>query len=1046
MSMSAPFIHRPVATTLVMLGILLFGVIAYRQLPVSDLPNVDYPVITVRANLPGAGPETMASAVATPLEKRFSTIAGLDQMTSVSSLGSTNITLQFTLDRDIDMAAQDVQAQIAQTQRQLPQGILPPSYQKSNPADSPILFLALTSDQLPLPMLDEYAQNFLAQRISTVSGVAQVNVFGSQKYAVRAQLDPQALASRRVGLEQVADAIGSGNVNLPTGVLWGPEKALTIRSDGQLQNAKEFRTLVITTRDGAPVRLGDLGAIVDDVESNRQASWFNGRRGIVLAIQKQPGTNTVAVADAVHDLVARLRPQIPSTVHLEVLNDRSVSIRHSVTDVQMTLIIALVLVVIVIFLFLRNLSATLIPSLALPFSIVGTFAVMKPLGFSLDNLSLMALTLAVGFVVDDAIVMLENIVRHIEMGKRPMQAALDGSREIGFTILSMTISLVAVFIPVMFMGGLLGRLFHEFAIVIGVAILVSGFVSLTLTPVLCSRFLKSERDKRHGRFYQVVENGFQRTLHFYENSLAWVMNHRRVALVFSLAILLGTAGLFMLVPKGFIPSEDIGQITGTTETAEGTSFESMVRHQQAVAAIVQKDPNVAGFMSSIGGGPGGGSGNQGRLNIRLKPRHERSLSADQLIRQLTPKLNTVPGMRVFLQNPPPVRIGSRSAKSQYQFTLQGTDIPSLYDNATRLEARLRNVPALDNVTSDLQIKNPEVRVDIDRERAAQLGVTPERIQETLYYAYGSRQVSTIFTPDNQYAVIMELAPQYQRDAAALGLLTVRSNSGEQVPIGSVARLSSGLGALSVNHAGQVPAVTMSFDLKPGVGLSDGVVAVQAAARQTLTSDISTNFAGTAQAFQASQQGLALLLIIAVLVIYLVLGVLYESFIHPLTILSGLPFAGFGALLTLFAFRTELSVYAFVGVILLVGLVKKNAIMMIDFALDAERNEGKEPREAILAAASVRFRPIMMTTMAALVGTLPIALGWGAGAESRRPLGLAVVGGLAFSQIVTLYVTPVFYTYLDDFQRRFRRKPVAPRHAGRVESLEVPRPAEVAKRG
>ena len=1046
MSISGPFIHRPVATTLVMLGILLFGVLAYRELPVSDLPNVDYPVVTVRANLPGAGPETMASAVATPLEKRFSTIAGLDQMTSVSSLGSTNITLQFALDRDIDMAAQDVQAQIAQTQRQLPQGILPPSYQKSNPADSPILFLALTSDQLPLQMLDEYAQSFLAQRISTVSGVAQVNIYGSQKYAVRVLLDPQALASRGVGIEQVAGAIGSGNVNLPTGVLWGPEKALTIRSDGQLENAKEFKTLVITTRDGAPVRLGDLGRVIDDTESNRQASWFNGRRGIVLAVQKQPGTNTVAVADAVHDLVARLRPQIPSTVRLEVLNDRSVSIRHSVADVQMTLLVALVLVVIVIFLFLRNVSATLIPSLALPFSIVGTFAVMKPMGFSLDNLSLMALTLAVGFVVDDAIVMLENIVRHMEMGKRPMQAALDGAREIGFTILSMTLSLVAVFIPVMFMGGLLGRLFHEFAVVIGVAILVSGFVSLTLTPMLCSRFLSSERDKRHGRFYQATEAAYQRMLRFYQITLAWVMNRRRVALVFSLAILVGTAGLFMLVPKGFIPSEDIGQITGTTETAEGTSFESMVRHQQAVAAIVQQDPNVAGFMSSVGGGPGGGSGNQGRLNIRLKPRHERHLSADQVIRQLTPKLNAVPGIRVFLQNPPPVRIGSRFGKSQYQFTLQGTDIRSLYDNATRLEERLRSVPALDNVTSDLQIKNPEVRVDIDRERAAALGVTPERIQETLYYAYGSRQVSTIFTPDNQYAVIMELAPQFQRDAAALGLLTVRSNSGQQVPISAVAKLSNGLGALTVNHAGQVPAVTMSFDLKPGVGLSEGVAAVQAAARQTLTSDINTNFAGTAQAFQASQQGLALLLIIAVLVIYLVLGVLYESFIHPLTILSGLPFAGFGALLTLFVFRTELSVYAFVGVIMLVGLVKKNAIMMIDFALDAERKEGKEPAAAILEACSIRFRPIMMTTMAALVGTLPIALGWGAGAESRRPLGLAVVGGLAFSQIVTLYVTPVFYTYLDDFQRRFGRKPTAPRHAGRGEGVEMPRPAEAVTRG
>ena len=1045
MNISGPFIHRPVATTLVMLGILLFGALAYRALPVSDLPNVDYPVINVRANLPGASPETMASAVATPLEKQFTTIAGLDAMTSSSTLGSTNITLQFTLERDIDTAAQDVQAAIAQTLRQLPQGIIPPSYQKSNPADSPILYLALTSDQLPLSTLDEYAQSFLAQRISTVAGVAQVNVFGSQKYAVRVQVDPQALASRGVGIDQVADAIGSGNVNLPTGVLWGPDKALTIRSDGQLESAKEFRSLVVATRGGAPVRLGDLGQVVDGVEATRAASWFNGNRGIVLAIQRQPGTNTVAVADRVHELVARLRPQMPASVQLETLNDRSVSIRKSVTDVQATLVVALVLVVIVIFLFLRNLSATLIPSLALPFSLVGTFAVMKPLGFSLDNLSLMALTLAVGFVVDDAIVMLENIVRHLEMGKRPMQAALDGAKEIGFTILSMTLSLVAVFIPVLFMGGLLGRLFHEFAVVIGVAILVSGFVSLTLTPMLCSRFLTSGRDRSHGRFYEASEAAFQRTLRFYENSLAWVMNRRRVALLFSLAILAGTAVLFTLVPKGFIPSEDIDQITGTTETAEGTSFESMVRHQQAVAAIVSKDPNIAGFMSSIGGGPGGGSISQGRLVLRLKPRHERKLSADQLIRSLTPRLNAVPGIRVFLQNPPPVRIGSRQAKSQYQYTLQGSDIASLYENASKLEARLKTEPLLDNVTSDLQIRNPEVRVDIDRERAAALGVTPERIQEALYYAYGSRQVSTIFTPNNQYAVILELSPQFQRDLSALRLMTVRSSSGSLVPIGSVAKLSTGLGALSVNHAGQVPAVTLSFDLKPGAGLSAGVSAVQAASRQTLSSDVATNFAGTAQAFQSSQQGLALLLLIAVLVIYLVLGVLYESFIHPLTILSGLPFAGFGALLTLFVFRTELSVYAFVGVILLVGLVKKNAIMMIDFALDAERSDGKTPREAILQACSIRFRPIMMTTMAALAGTLPIALGLGAGAESRRPLGLAVVGGLAFSQIVTLYVTPVFYTYLDEFQRRFQRKPTAPRHAGRGEGAEAAKSIEAGAR-
>ena len=1043
---STPFIHRPIATTLVMLGILLFGVIAYRQLPVSDLPNVDYPVINVRASLPGGSPETMAAAVATPLEKQFSTIAGLDVMTSSSSLGSTNITLQFTLERDIDAAAQDVQAAIAQTLRQLPQGMLPPSYQKSNPADSPILYLALTSDQLPLSRLDEYAETFLAQHISTVAGVAQVNVFGSQKYAVRVQLDPQALAARGVGIDQAAGAIGSGNVNLPTGVLWGPDKALTIRSDGQLENAKEFRSLVVATRDGAPVRLGDLGEVVDGVEATRAASWFNGKRAIVLAIQRQPGTNTVAVAAAVHALVDKLRPQMPSSVSLETLNDRSVSIRHSVSDVQMTLLVALVLVVLVIFLFLRNLSATLIPSLALPFSIVGTFAVMKPMGFSLDNLSLMALTLAVGFVVDDAIVMLENIVRHMEMGKRPMQAALDGAREIGFTILSMTLSLVAVFIPVLFMGGLLGRLFHEFAVVIGVAILVSGFVSLTLTPMMCSRFLRPGRDRRHGRLYEAIESAFQRTLHFYERTLAWVMRRRRVAVLFSIGILAGTAALYLLVPKGFIPSEDIDQITATTETAEGTSFDAMVAHQRAVAALVQKDPNIAGFMSSIGGGGGTTSLNQGRLVLRLKPRRQRRLSADELIRALQPKLNAIPGIRVYLQNPPPVRIGSRSAKSQYQYTLQGTDIASLQDNASRLEAKLKTEPLLDNVTSDLQIKNPEVRVDVDRERAAALAVTPEQIQQALYYAYGSRQVSTIFTPDNQYSVIMEVLPQYQFDVSALRLLSVRSSTGQLVPIGAVSRLSTGLGALSVNHAGQIPAATISFDVKPGVGLSEAVARVQAVARATLSSDISTNFAGTAQAFQDSQKGLALLLLIAVLVIYLVLGVLYESFIHPLTILSGLPFAGFGALLTLFLFRAELSVYAFVGVILLVGLVKKNAIMMIDFALDAERNEGLPPAEAIQKACSIRFRPIMMTTMAALVGTLPIALGWGAGAESRRPLGLAVVGGLAFSQIVTLYVTPVFYTYLDDFQRRLGRKPSAPRHVGRGEASETPKPIEVPARG
>jgi HAE1 family hydrophobic/amphiphilic exporter-1 len=670
---------------------------------------------------------------------------------------------------------------------------------------------------------------------------------------------------------------------------------------------------------------------------------------------------------------------------------------------------------------------------------------MSRMGLSLDNLSLMALTLSVGFVVDDAIVMLENIVRHVEMGKRPMQAALDGSREIGFTILSMTLSLVAVFIPVLFMGGLLGRLFNEFAVVISVAILVSGFVSLTLTPMMCSRFLGASKHAAHGRFYEAAENVFQGALRFYQRTLAWVMDHRRLAMVFSLAILVGTVVLFQFAPKDFIPSEDIDQISATTETVEGTSFDAMARHQQQVAAIISQDPNVDGFMSAVGGGGPTSGTNQGRMFLRLKPRSQRALSADQVIQELSPKLSRVPGVRVYLQNPPPVRVGARFAKSQYQYTLQGTDLASLSANAAKLEQKLKDLPAIDNVTSDLQIKNPEVRVELDRDRAAALGVSPEQIEDALYDAYGSRQVSTILTPTNQYWVILEVQPRFQRDPAALALLSVRSSNGQLVPIGAIAKLSSSVGPLSVNHAGQLPAVTLSFDVKPGFGLSDAVAQVTAAARGTLSSDITTNFAGTAQAFQSSQQGLALLLLIAVLVIYLVLGVLYESFIHPLTILSGLPFAGFGALLTLMIFRVSVSVYAFVGIIMLVGLVKKNAIMMIDFALVAERTEGKSPRDAILEACSIRFRPIMMTTMAALMGTLPIALGLGAGAESRRPLGLAVVGGLAFSQIVTLYVTPVFYTYLDAFQARFRRHPRTPRQSTR--SPREPREAhEIAARG
>ena len=1015
MNISALFIRRPVMTTLVMLGILMFGLMAYRLLPVSNLPNVDFPTIQVNASLPGASPETMASAVATPLEKQFSTIAGVDQMTSSSSLGNTNITLQFTLDRSIDAAAQDVQAAISKTLRQLPTGIVPPSYQKVNPADQPIIYYAMSSNTLSLPELDEYAETFIAQRLSTVSGVAQVNVYGAAKYAVRIQLDPKALATRTIGIDEVADGVAAGNVNLPTGILWGPHRAYTVQANGQLRSAAEFGPLIVTYRNGAPVRLQDLGRVLDDVQDNKSAAWFNGSRAIVLAVQRQPGANTVDVAGRVRTVMASLRQLLPASVDLQLRSDRSESIRASLTDVKFTLFLTLALVVLVIFLFLRNLSATIIPSLALPFSLVGTFAVMYALDYSLDNLSMMALTLSVGFVVDDAIVMLENIVRHMEKGTPPLEAAFTGAREVGFTILSMTLSLAAVFIPVLFMGGIIGRLFHEFAVTIGASILVSGVVSLTLTPMLCSRFLQPPREAQHGRFYEASERVYERVLHAYENSLGWVMERRPAALGFSVLILVATVVLFVVVPKGFLPSEDNSQIFGTTETVQGTSFDDLVQHQQQVMAVLQQDPNVDATMSFLGGG----QINQGRVFMQLKPRSQRDMSVDQLIRYFNRKLAGIPGIQVFLQNPPPIQIGGRRTKSLYQFTLQSPDT-ALYDYSSRLLTQLQKVPSLINVTSDLQISNPQATVTINRDRAAALGVTAEQIEEALYNAYGSRQVSTIYTSTNQYWVVMELLPEYQRDLSALSLLYIRSRSGPLVPLASLATLSSSAGPLTVNHAGQLPAVTISFDLREGVAIGTAVAEVQRVARQLLPASITTSFAGTAQAFQSSQTGLLALLILAVLVIYMVLGILYESFIHPLTILSALPFAGFGALLTLLIFRVDLSVYAFVGVIMLVGLVKKNGIMMIDFALEAQRNEGKSAHDAILQACSIRFRPIMMTTMAALMGTLPIALGVGVGSESRRPLGIAVVGGLAFSQFITLYVTPVIYTYLDALQQRLGR--------------------------
>ena len=1015
------FIRRPVMTTLVMLGILLFGIISYRLLPVSDLPNVDFPTILVSASFPGASPETMASAVATPLERQFSTIAGIDSMNSTSSLGNTQITLQFNLSRNIDAAAQDVQAAISKALGRLPPDLpTPPSYQKVNPADQPILYLSLSSPTLPLSTVDEYAETFISQRISMISGVAQVQVFGSQKYAVRAQLDPKALAARSIGIDEVANAIRQGNVNLPTGTLDGTHQAFTLEASGQLMDAAAYRPLIVTYRNGSPVRLQDLGRVIDSVENDKIASWYNNTRAIVLAIQRQPGTNTVEVVDSIKELIPHFRTLIPASVNLDILYDRSVSIRDSVNDVKITLLIALCLVVLVIFLFLRNVSATLIPSLALPMSIIGTFTVMYLLGFTVDNLSLMALTLSVGFVVDDAIVVLENIVRHMEMGEDVLEAALNGSREIGFTIVSMTLSLAAVFIPVLFMGGILGRLLHEFAVTIGMAVLVSGFVSLTLTPMLSSRFLRPPSAIKHGRLYAVSERFFKGMLHVYEWSLQRVLTHRLTTLVIAGLLLLATGYLFMLMPKGFLPSEDTDQIFGFTEAAQGISFEAMVRHQRALAALVQQEPNVDSFMSSVGSFSGGAS-NTGRIFIRLKPRSQRHLSVDEIIQELRPKLATLPGIRVFMQNLPPIRIGGQLTKSLYQFSLQSPDTDELYRYATLLESKLREVRDLQDVTSDLQIKNPHVNIEIDRDKASALGVSAQQVEDALFTAYASRQISTILTPNNEYQVIVELEPQYQKDPSVLPLLYIRSSSGQLVPLDAVGSLTPSLGPLTVNHLGQIPSVTLSFNLRPGVSLGDAIAVVDKLSRATLPATITTSFQGTAQAFQASEQGLWLLLAMTILIIYIVLGILYESFIHPVTILSGLPSAAFGALLTLKLFGMDLNLYAFVGVIMLIGIVKKNAIMMIDFALEAERKEGRRPAEAIYQGCLIRFRPIMMTTMAALMGTLPIALGFGAGAESRRPLGLCVVGGLLFSQLITLYITPVIYIYLDLFQEKISRR-------------------------
>ncbi|MBT2115714.1 efflux RND transporter permease subunit [Dyella sp. LX-66] len=1027
MSLPELCIRRPVMTTLLMAALLVFGIAAYPRLAVNELPNVDFPTISISASLPGASPETMASAVATPLESQLSTIAGISSMSSTSALGSTSITLTFELDRSIDGAAQDVQSAISAALRQLPKEMTtPPTFRKVNPADAPIMYLTMTSSTLPMSQVDEYAETELAQRLSMVDGVAQVNVYGSQKYAVRVSVDPARLVGTGVGIDQVQAAIAAANVNQATGSLYGTRQQLPIRSEGQLMRAAAYNDVVVAYRNGAPVRIRDLGRAFDSVQNDLAASWYNGERAIVLAIQRQPGANTVETVDRIKALLPGFTAGLPPSVKLNTLYDRSVSIRASVDDVQFTLVLAGVLVVLVIYLFLGNLSATLIPAIALPISVIGTFGVMYGLGYSLDNLSLLALTLAVGFVVDDAIVMLENIVRHMEAGLPPYEASLKGAGEIGFTIFSMTLSLIAVFIPVMFMGGIVGRLFHEFAVTISVAILISGVVAITLTPMLCSRFIRAHDHENKNWLIAGFDRGFNAVQRGYAGSLRWCMDRPLVVLAGFALSLAATVLLFYVTPKDFIPAGDTGQLRVTTEGPEDVSFDSMVARQQKLAEIVADDPNIAGYMSSVGAGGPRSTVNNGSLLLLLKPAQDRKLGPDGIIQELRKKFAQVPGIRTYLQNPPSIQVGGRQSKAQYQYTLQSIDLPLLYDWSGRITQAFQQLDGFQDVTNDLDLNSPSIMVDVNREKLATLGLTMAQVQSALGSAFGQNQISTIYGAATQYWVILQVSRTLQNDPDVLSRLYVTSASGTLVPLDTVATFRRQPQVLTVNHQGQLPAVTVSFNLAPGVSLSQAVQRIDASMDKIgLPATISGSVQGTAQAFQDSMQGMGLLLLLAVFVIYLVLGILYESFIHPLTILSGLPAAAVGALLTLVIFNASLDLFAFVGIVMLIGIVKKNAIMMIDFALERQRDEGLAPAHAIYEACKVRFRPIMMTTMAAFAGTLPIALGIGAGAETRRPLGLAVVGGLAVSQVLTLYLTPVIYLYLDRVQTRFSKKKQGP---------------------
>jgi hydrophobic/amphiphilic exporter-1 (mainly G- bacteria), HAE1 family len=1067
MNLSAIFIHRRVMTSLVMLAIIGFGILAYRDLAVSDLPNVDFPTIQVSAGLPGASPETMAATVATPLEKQFTTIAGLDSMTSTSSLGNTEITLQFSLSRDINSAAIDVQTAIAAAANQLPPNLpFPPTFKKVNPADQSIFSLAVTSPTLPLYDVDKYAENLIAEQVSMIPGVAQVTVNGQAIYAVRVGLDPEAMASRQIGIDQVQQAIQNANVNMPMGTLFGAHRAYNVESNGQLSDATVYRPLIVAYRNGAPVRLDQIATVNNGVEDQYVATWINNIPGIVLGVQRQPGTNTIDIVNRIRQLIPRFYSQVPPSINLSIEYDRSVPIRQSVNDVKFTLLLAIALVVLVIFLFLRNASATVIPSLALPMAIVGTFAVMYLLGYTIDTLSLLALTLSVGFVVDDAIVMLENIVRHMEMGKNPLEASLDGSKEVGFTIFSMTLSLAAVFLPVFFMAGVFGRLLHEFAVVIISAVLVSGFVSLTLTPMICSRYLRPEHEKQHGWLYGKLEGILDWSLRWYGVTLRWSLRHRVLVMLVGVAILFGTAWEFWVIPKGFLPEEDLSEISVSTEANQGISFDAMKRHQEAVNDILKADPSVVQFYSSISDSNSTGL-NNGRAFLHLKdisdrpwsnsptydrlsehyghvavlgaivrfirPLFEHHVNIDDIMRELQPKLDRVPGIKTYLQNPPAIRIGGQSTKSLYQFTLSSPQMETLYQQAQEFEQKMKALPGLTDVTSDLQIKNPQANVVVDRDKASALGVTPEQVENALYSAYGQRLVSPIYTANNEYWVVMQVQQRFQEEPNMLSDLYIQSSSGQLVPLSAVSKFTTNVGPLTVNHTGQLPSVTISFDLAPGVALGQAVDEVRDLASSTLPISISTSFQGSAQAFQESLTGLPVLLIMAVLVIYLVLGILYESYVHPVTILSGLPAAAFGGLLTLSLFHMELDIYGFVGLIMLIGIVKKNAIMMVDFALELERQGEISAAESAYQGSMIRFRPIMMTTGAAIMGTLPIAIGVGADADARRPLGLCVVGGLIFAQFVTLYFTPVFYTYMDNFLK-WRKKAKAPSESRELTDL------------